>query len=212
MKLAKNKNHKIISEIPYWYNAIFGVSYRCGNFIFTGVGLHKTTVQIFRRVVLYCLFFITLLSWTNLPLSKFLCSVDCPQVPLHPVSSSLSSDLDKKMNSVISRKVNKVRRLPWLRMVKNRRTIMVKITEMGIRNRMLVFRVGILEQWEVLLVMRNKNLSVPDSCISAKTIQAWYPLLRFWCWPLVFLQTWLGRVWRVELNWSGREFYSHTSR
>ena len=111
------------------------------------------------------------------------------------------------MNGVIEHKTNKRRKLAWLRTAMNGRMITMNSEAMGTRNFMLRSRMREIQQWEVIFLEITEHMSVPDCQILYKRKQAWDPLLSFGGQPLLQPQNLPGRVWCVDLAWSGGEFY-----
>ena len=84
--------------------------------------------------------------------------------------------------------------------------------EMGISNNTSRLRVMELEKRKELSVARTEHPGVPSRKILAEIKGVWDLLMIFWYWTFVQTWTWPGRVWCVELKWSGRSFNPHTSR
>ena len=89
------------------------------------------------------------------------------------------------MYSVIESKGNKGRTLSWLRMVTNRRMILIKSAATRMSNHMLSYRKSKLECWEALLVVRIEHLRVTDQCRSSGRNLEWDTLMIFCDKPLV---------------------------
>ena len=80
------------------------------------------------------------------------------------------------------------------------------------RNRTLISRVRKLEQREELLMDRTDNPILPVWRISALRKRVWDYFLIIWDWTLVRTQILQGRVWRVDLTWSGGSVYNLNPR
>ena len=85
----------------------------------------------------------------------------CPRVALHTFSDSFSSGIGQKIKSAVVHKVNKGRRMFWLRTVMNIMVITMNTVETGMMNCMLRSRVMGLEKWEEISVTRSEHPIMP---------------------------------------------------
>ena len=120
----------------------------------------KPPFKIRWRRYIISIFYITILSWNQLPMPKY-------YVPLLGRSLAcifhliiLTTYLITGMNSVITHKGNKVIRISWQKMVIDRKMVQTKIVAMGMSNHILRSRVKKLDQLEEFQVDNTEHQSV----------------------------------------------------